>query len=1306
MRGSGRAERGAARPPEWVIPAADVAAGAAEVARLVHSSLPELAWGRTAAGVFVTGPVPAPRPLPSNLSDAEHSAFLVRLAGLLSFLAAHGLGLSADGALAVGAKPSTRDVPWLLSPPAPAWRAASAPAVLGVVALRLAGREPRFDRRGDARQSLSEALADGLPARTAEVVAAVLRSDASARPSDALLLDLARSCGGSGKVALDLLGLVAPRELDGDSGERLVATGPAADWVARGAARRAPGEVAFSETGPPGSIEEGAPLLALADGLGPDPRADALRSLARGEPVASVEGPPLVLLARRLDTWGAGAVGAWDAIPRALPGVVRIETRSDAPPPWQKASLVAPRLGREEVAGLVHLPYASPSAAVRLWAELAEEAAGDAGRLLGAARRKARAFLAPASGRSVSGRASHPEAEIVLKGSALLADGFSTEDAAAVSGIGLARVAEVLDEAVDEGALARTANGLYRFVDAVQRRRLAGSLRSAEKEAGIARLETVRRDEGRLLQARLAAFGERSEVVAEARLRFLAAAREGAAEEVLSLLSRAPASDPDLGAPFLALEAYATAGKMEEARRAAERIDPREVASETLLRRVSAARLLARMGQADTALKLVRGDGDTEERLARASLLLDLRREAEADRLLQAIGVVAGGVRGCLLRAELYERRQELDRAGEELLAAAEALDGPSDEPGLLDARFTAGYLALGLGRPREARAFFRAALEEAREPSRRADALFDLSVAAAAEGAHADAERALEEALSLFSALGERERYLSALGQRAALALGRSDAASAYRDLEVVFAHDRLPGRGHQLLFSIPLRQRLALADGDDAEGAEAFAEAVAALRQRPEHPARREVLVLEGARLLAADSAAEALARLEEAAPHPDARSGVEPLRRRLVASALRDLGRLGRPPAGLDGDEATLLDAEERLGRGLPPPAAAWRVLAARLESPDGPLAVATRLLEWRGRFPGSFAGPEGAALRDLGERAARRAGLERAASRLAAGAERPGRRDERTSRGGGPLLVAEDASTRELFETVRKVATTRLSVLVLGESGTGKEVVAREIHRASGRPGAFVAVNVAALVESLAEAELFGAARGAYTGAERDRAGVLEASSGGTLFLDEIGDLSPRIQAKLLRVLQEREVRRLGETRTRPVDLRLVTATHRDLARLCTEGRFREDLLYRIAQLSLTLGPLRERPRDLRALLEAALDGTPLSPEARAAFLSWRWPGNVRELLSAVESARALAGEGERIERSHLPPALRAVPGTVVEPGGRYRTAVDQAKRRVILEVLAEAGGNRTRAAALLGLSRQSLLYEMKRLAIRD
>ncbi len=158
-----------------------------------------------------------------------------------------------------------------------------------------------------------------------------------------------------------------------------------------------------------------------------------------------------------------------------------------------------------------------------------------------------------------------------------------------------------------------------------------------------------------------------------------------------------------------------------------------------------------------------------------------------------------------------------------------------------------------------------------------------------------------------------------------------------------------------------------------------------------------------------------------------------------------------------------------------------------------------------------------------------------------------------------------------------------------------------------------------MNVAALPENLAEAELFGSARGAFTGADRDRPGVVEASSGGTLFLDEIGDLSQQVQAKLLRVLQEREVRRLGETRTRAVDLRLVAATHRDLARLVGEGRFREDLLYRIAGITVTLSPLRERPRDLRVLLDRALAGTPVAPEARAALLSWSWPGNVRELL---------------------------------------------------------------------------------------
>ena len=469
---------------------------------------------------------------------------------------------------------------------------------------------------------------------------------------------------------------------------------------------------------------------------------------------------------------------------------------------------------------------------------------------------------------------------------------------------------------------------------------------------------------------------------------------------------------------------------------------------------------------------------------------------------------------------------------------------------------------------------------------------------------------------------------------------------------------------------------------------------------------PARREILVLEGARLLSAGLPAEALERLDEAGPLPDARAGVEPLRARLVASARRDLGRTVQPPPCLDVTGRALLEAEERLAKGLSPPASSLLALADGLERPGGPLEVATRVLEWRGRFPAFFATEASAPLRELGLRAARRAGLPGAAARFPSPAARIVPPGPASSAPANAALVAEDASTREVFDTARRVAPHRISVLVLGESGTGKELVAREVHLASGRTGPFVAVNVAALPESLAEAELFGAARGAFTGADRDRTGVVEASSGGTLFLDEIGDLSPQVQAKLLRVLQEREVRRLGETRTRAVDLRLVAATHRDLARLAAEGRFRGDLLYRLAGITVSLPPLRERPRDLRVILERAFAGTPVAPDARAALLSWSWPGNVRELLSAVEAAKAMAGPGARVERGHLPPRLRLAQESRGVGTGRYRRAVEEAKRSVILESLAESGGNRTKAAALLGLSRQSLLYELKRLAITE
>ena len=1260
--------------------------------------------GPARGSAWAVGPVGAPRPLAPGLSDAEHAGFLVRLAGLLSFLGAHGLGLGETAAAALGVRPGTRDVPWLAEPPVPAWRALPATHVLGGVALRLAGRAPAAGRGADGRRDLEEALAEGLPSRSAEAVAALLRAMDAARPSEALLIDLARTGEVGERVALDLLGLVLPRDVEA-RGARAFAAGAAADWVARGAARRSPGEAGFAEAGAPRSVEDGAPLRELADGLGPDPRADVLRALARGEAPEGAAGPPLVLLAREIDRWDAASTEAWERLPRFLPGVELIETRAGCPPPWLGGSLLAPRLTREEIAGLVHLPLAAPPAFSRLWEGLEAEAGGDPERLLRAARERARVFL-PGTERAMARRRAAGAADLVVRASAPLGGGFDAAEASAASGASPERTREALEEAADAGLLVRSASDAWRFADDESRRKLAASLSPAERSASLARLSAAGVSRLRLLLARLGGSPSPGDVE-EARGRLVDAFGRRDAAEAAALLERAPADLPDYGETLLVFEALAHAGRMEEARALAGRLDLSAVRAEPLRRREAVAALLGRLGLGEAALAVLPPTEEDEGRLARAALLLRLRRVEDAAGLLAGTGPASGplAARSRLVRAALHERLGELEEAERELRAVADLLASPSDDPSPVDTAFTAAWLALDLKRPREARAFLRAARDGALDPSRRADALFDLAVAAAEHGDLAEAEASLAEALALFTATGERDRYLGALGQRAAFALLRGDARAALRDLRTVLAHDRAPGRAFHLLFALPLRQRLALADGDDADAAEAFQEAAAARSEAPDHPAWREVLVLEGARLLAAGLAEEALARLAEAQPLSDARSGVEPLRARLVASALVDLGRGGPPPPTLDAAERALLRAEAVVARGQAPDAEARQALAELLERPGGAVAVASRLLEWRGRFPTFLLVPGSGPIRELGLRAARRAGLDGAAARLstahaiAASAAPP-------EAPAGAELVAEDAGTREALEKVRRVAPSRLSVLVLGESGTGKELLAREVHRASGRSGPFLAVNVAAFPETLAEAELFGAARGAFTGADRDRPGVLEASSGGTLFLDEIGDLSPALQAKLLRVFQEREVRRLGETKTRPVDLRLVSATHRDLVRLAAEGRFRADLLYRIAGLSVTLPPLRERPRDLRALLERSLGGTPVAPEARAALLSWGWPGNVRELLSAIELAKAMAGPGARVEREHLPAALRAAPAPGDRGKGRYRDAVDAAKRKVILETLAETAGNRTRAAELLGLSRQSLLYETKRLGLDE
>jgi two-component system NtrC family response regulator len=305
--------------------------------------------------------------------------------------------------------------------------------------------------------------------------------------------------------------------------------------------------------------------------------------------------------------------------------------------------------------------------------------------------------------------------------------------------------------------------------------------------------------------------------------------------------------------------------------------------------------------------------------------------------------------------------------------------------------------------------------------------------------------------------------------------------------------------------------------------------------------------------------------------------------------------------------------------------------------------------------------------------------------------------------------GDGMLGDSPGMRRALERVERLAASSLAILVLGESGTGKELVARRIHRASRRARApFVAVNCAALSETLLLSDLFGHVRGAFTGADRERAGVFESAQGGTVFLDEIGDLPAAAQGMLLRVLQEGEVRRLGESLPRKVDVRIVAATHRDLAAMVAAGSFRQDLYYRLKVGNVQLPPLRERGRDVVLLAErflAAADerGAPprLSRAAAARLLAHRWPGNVRELQNVLAVAALLAAGGT-IEPEHLD-----LPVVVRADGGRapgYHDQIDELRRRLVSEALAASGGNQAAAARRLGVSRQALSYLVRQLGL--
>ncbi|HEY1957017.1 MAG TPA: sigma-54 dependent transcriptional regulator [Polyangiaceae bacterium] len=308
----------------------------------------------------------------------------------------------------------------------------------------------------------------------------------------------------------------------------------------------------------------------------------------------------------------------------------------------------------------------------------------------------------------------------------------------------------------------------------------------------------------------------------------------------------------------------------------------------------------------------------------------------------------------------------------------------------------------------------------------------------------------------------------------------------------------------------------------------------------------------------------------------------------------------------------------------------------------------------------------------------------------------------------------VVVGSSAAMQRLARVVARVATSDAAVLIQGETGTGKELVARELHARSGARGRFVAVNCAAIPEPLLESELFGHARGAFTGAHAHRDGLFVEADGGTLFLDEIGELPIELQPKLLRALQERVVRPVGSNAEVPFSARLVTATNRDLEDAASEGRFRRDLLFRVNVMTVEVPPLRERDGDVLELARHFLErfasrsggvALPLGAEATRALEAYPWPGNVRELENCMEHAAVLARDRE-VTPTDLPASVRkyrARFAKALEADVANLVTLGELERRYVRHVLERTRGNKLRAARLLGIERKTLYRKLARFA---
>jgi DNA-binding NtrC family response regulator len=313
-----------------------------------------------------------------------------------------------------------------------------------------------------------------------------------------------------------------------------------------------------------------------------------------------------------------------------------------------------------------------------------------------------------------------------------------------------------------------------------------------------------------------------------------------------------------------------------------------------------------------------------------------------------------------------------------------------------------------------------------------------------------------------------------------------------------------------------------------------------------------------------------------------------------------------------------------------------------------------------------------------------------------------------------------IIGKSPAMKRLFHLIETVAATNSTILITGETGTGKEVVARAIHQSSSRRGnRFVALNCSAIPESLLEAELFGHVRGAFTGAVGNRQGRLEQAHKGTLFLDEVGTMSTALQMKLLRVLQEREFERVGDSNTTKVDVRVIAATNSDLAQMVAEGEFRQDLYYRLNVIPVKLPPLRERKEDIPLLVQHFLSAirSPSDPstaktvsqEAMRRLMAYAWPGNVRQLENTVERTVAFSAGRSQIDESDLPPEMlvaEAAPAasvvTLPESGMDLDAFISDIERELIERSLERTGGNKGQAARLLNLKRTTLVEKLKRL----